>query len=97
MMTHDRVFERAPGGGIKFHDAVSYHFENERFVEFLGEPPIRYSARYRMRKAADLLETGATADEAAYAVGFSSAASFTRAFKREYGEPPATWARNVRS
>jgi len=69
----------------------------ERFVELLGEPPIRYCARYRMRKAADLLETGATADEAAYAVGFSSAASFTRAFKREYGEPPATWARNVRS
>jgi AraC-like DNA-binding protein len=69
----------------------------ERFVELLGEPPIRYCARYRMRKAADLLETGATADEAACAVGFSSAASFTRSFKREYGEPPATWARNVRA
>jgi tryptophan 7-halogenase len=36
MMTHDRVFERGPGGGgIKFHDSISYHFENERFVEFL--------------------------------------------------------------
>src|SRR5688500_6761314 len=35
MMTHDRVFERAPNGGIKFHDSISYHFENEKFVQFL--------------------------------------------------------------
>jgi tryptophan halogenase len=35
MMVHDRVFERGPGGGIKFHDAISYHFENERFVQYL--------------------------------------------------------------
>jgi tryptophan halogenase len=35
MMARDRVFERAPGGGIKFHDAISYHFENEKFVQFL--------------------------------------------------------------
>jgi tryptophan halogenase len=35
MMTHDRVFERAQGGGIQFHDAISYHFENERFVQWL--------------------------------------------------------------
>jgi transcriptional regulator GlxA family with amidase domain len=69
----------------------------ERFVELMGEPPMRYCARYRMRKAADLLELGETTDEVAHAVGFSSAAAFTRAFKREYGEPPATWARNVRS
>src|SRR5688572_21853628 len=35
MMTHDRVFERATGGGIKFHDSISYHFETENFVQFL--------------------------------------------------------------
>jgi tryptophan 7-halogenase len=34
MMTHDRVFERA-GAGPKLHDAFSYHFENERYVQFL--------------------------------------------------------------
>jgi tryptophan halogenase len=34
MMTHDRVFERA-GSGPKFHDAISYHFENEKYVQFL--------------------------------------------------------------
>src|SRR3954470_11043533 len=35
MMSRGRVFERGPGGGPKLHDSVSYHFENERFVEFL--------------------------------------------------------------
>ena len=67
----------------------------ERFAAVMGEPPIRYCGRYRMRQATDLLERGATTDEVAHAVGFSSAAAFTRAFKREYGEPPATWARNL--
>jgi pimeloyl-ACP methyl ester carboxylesterase len=31
----------------------------------------------------------------AYAVGFSSEAAFNRAFKREYGIPPATWRKRV--
>jgi AraC-like DNA-binding protein len=66
----------------------------ERFAQVKGEPPIRYCARYRMRQAADLLEQGQTTDEVAHAVGFSGAAAFTRAFKREYGEPPATWRRS---
>src|SRR5258706_9054322 len=35
MMTHDRVFERAGTAGPKFHDAFSYHFENEKYVQFL--------------------------------------------------------------
>jgi len=35
MMGHDRVFERAAGGGPKFHNHFSYHFENEKFVAFL--------------------------------------------------------------
>ena len=67
----------------------------ERFLAVMGEPPIRYCTRYRMRQATDLLERGETTDEVAYAVGFSSAAAFTRAFKREYGAPPATWARSL--
>lgn len=37
MMSRNRVFERTPNGGIKFHNAFSYHFENEKFVTFLEE------------------------------------------------------------
>lgn len=74
---------------------VSKTVLGERFAAVMGEPPIRYCTRYRMRQAADLLGLGRTADEVAHAVGFSSAAAFTRAFKREYGEPPATWAKKA--
>jgi AraC-like DNA-binding protein len=73
---------------------VSKTVLGERFLAVMGEPPIRYSTRCRMRKATDLLDLGLTTDEVAHAVGFSSAAAFTRAFKREYGEPPATWRRH---
>jgi tryptophan halogenase len=35
MMTHDRVFERGPGGAPALHGSLSYHFENEKFVRYL--------------------------------------------------------------
>src|SRR5687767_15675745 len=35
MMSRDRVFTRAPGGGPRFHNHIAYHFENEKFVTFL--------------------------------------------------------------
>ena len=67
----------------------------ERFVALLGEPPMRYCAHWRMRMAANMLRDGKQNNaNIAYAVGFNSEAAFTRAFKREYGEPPATWRRN---
>lgn len=93
---HDHYSEDIEVDEIAREAGVSKTVLGERFVAVMGEPPIRYCARYRMRKAADLLERGSTTDEAAYAVGFSSAAAFSRAFKREYGEPPASWARTVR-
>lgn len=75
---------------------VSRTVLGERFVELLGEPPMRYCARWRMRVAANMLRDGneSTAN-IAYTVGFGSEAAFNRAFKREYGEPPATWRRTA--
>lgn len=63
----------------------------ERFVALLGAPPMRYRARWKLRRAARLLGDGEPIADVAFAVGFSSEAAFTRAFKRAYGEPPATW------
>ena len=34
-MRHDRVFERNAQGAPTFHSALSYHFENEKFVRYL--------------------------------------------------------------
>lgn len=75
---------------------VSRTVLGERFAETLGEPPMRYCARWRMRVAANrLLDGDASTATIAYDVGFGSEAAFIRAFKREYGEPPGAWKRRV--
>ncbi len=75
---------------------VSRSVLGERFAELLGEPPMRYCARWRMRMAANMLRDGQqNSANVAYAVGFNSEAAFNRAFKREFGEPPATWRKRV--
>jgi pimeloyl-ACP methyl ester carboxylesterase len=68
----------------------------ERFTELIGEPPMRYCARWRMRMAANMLREGKeNTASIAYAVGFQSEAAFNRAFKREFGIPPAAWRRKL--
>ena len=75
---------------------VSRSVLGERFVELLGEPPMRYCGKWRMRMAANMLRDGRhNSANIAYSVGFNSEAAFNRAFKREYGEPPATWRRKT--
>lgn len=66
----------------------------ERFTALIGEPPMRYFAKWRMKIAANMLRDGRrTSGAVAFDVGFSSEAAFVRAFRREFGEPPATWRR----
>ena len=66
-----------------------------RFVAALGEPPLRLQARLRLERAALLLErTDASLAEVASQVGYESEFAFSRAFRREYGAPPATWRRS---
>ena len=75
---------------------VSRSVLGERFAELLGESPMRYCAKWRMRMAANMLREGQqNTANIAYAVGFNSEAAFNRAFKREFGEPPATWRKRV--
>jgi pimeloyl-ACP methyl ester carboxylesterase len=68
----------------------------ERFSDLLNDSPMRYCASWRMRMAANLLRDGGmNTANVAYAVGFASEAAFNRAFKREYGMPPATWRKQA--
>jgi AraC-like DNA-binding protein len=68
----------------------------ERFVQFLGEPPLAYLARWRMQLAARLLQTTQkTVVHVAIDVGYESEAAFNRAFKREFGHPPAQYRRKL--
>jgi AraC-like DNA-binding protein len=75
---------------------VSRTILGERFLQLLGEPPMRYCARWRLRVAANrLLDGKDTTATIAYSIGFNSEAAFNRAFKREYGQPPVTWKRHA--
>ena len=65
-----------------------------RFIHYLGRPPMQYLTRWRLSLAADRLRDGTTSiGRVAEQVGYDSEASFTRAFKRAFGLPPATWRR----
>jgi AraC-like DNA-binding protein len=66
----------------------------ERFMHFLGQPPIQYLTKWRLSLAADRLREGSTSiGRVAEHVGYDSEASFNRAFKRQFGLPPAAWRR----
>jgi AraC-like DNA-binding protein len=66
----------------------------ERFARLLGEPPLTYLARWRLQLAARLLQTTRkTSLQVAADVGYESESAFNRAFKREYGLPPARYRR----
>jgi pimeloyl-ACP methyl ester carboxylesterase/AraC-like DNA-binding protein len=93
---HTRYAEELDVEGLAKEAGVSRSVLGERFVELIGEPPMRYCARWRMRVASNMLRDGKqNTANIAYAVGFNSEAAFNRAFKREYGEPPATWRRRI--
>jgi AraC-like DNA-binding protein len=64
----------------------------ERFVQFVGQPPIQYLASWRMQLAASLLRAGTdNVAEIANRVGYESEAAFSRAFKKVVGSPPSQW------
>ena len=66
----------------------------ERFVEFVGLPPMHYLARWRMQVASQLLlQSTLNVASIARETGYDSEAAFSRAFKREVGMPPASWRR----
>jgi len=93
---HKRYAEDLDVESLAREAGVSRSVLGERFAELIGEPPMRYCARWRMRIAQHLLrETQENTASIAYAVGFTSEAAFSRAFKREVGEPPASWRRRV--
>ena len=67
----------------------------ERFRHFLGEPPMAYLARWRVKLGAEILQsTENSVAEVAATVGYGSEAAFNRAFKRELECPPAQFRRH---
>jgi AraC-like DNA-binding protein len=68
----------------------------DRFTRLIGEPPMRYLARWRLQVAANQLRTSnVPLARIAQQVGYESEAAFNRAFKRNFGAPPATWRKGL--
>jgi AraC-like DNA-binding protein len=64
----------------------------ERFTTMVGESPMQYLMRWRLALAAQTLRSGREPiARIAGRSGYESEAAFTRAFKREFGVPPAAW------
>jgi len=67
---------------------------HERFMQYLGHPPMQYLANWRIQLGAKMLrESNRTVATIALEVGYESEAAFSRAFKRLVGMPPAAWRR----
>jgi hypothetical protein len=73
------------GGGI-----VASAFA-EKFVEFVGQPPMQYLANWRMSSPNYLRNGTENIASVANRVGYDSEAAFSRAFKKAVGSPPSEW------
>lgn len=70
----------------------------QRFNAMIGKPPMQYLTRWRTSLAASRLrESNASIIHVATEVGYESEAAFNRAFKREFGLPPAAWRKRATS
>jgi AraC-like DNA-binding protein len=70
---------------------------SDRFTAFIGMPPKRYLISWRLQVAKEMLREGRKPiPQIAHEVGYEAEAAFNRAFKREFGAPPATWRRQAR-
>jgi AraC-like DNA-binding protein len=69
----------------------------ERFTALIGQPPMQYLTLWRMHMAAQRLREGrGSVAQIGFETGYDSEAAFSRAFKREFGMPPAGWRRAAR-
>ena len=64
----------------------------QRFTALVGVSPMKYLTRWRLALAAQELRDGTHAIiQVASNSGYDSEAAFNRAFRREFGLPPAAW------
>jgi AraC-like DNA-binding protein len=93
-LMHQQPYRRWRLAELAAKVAASRSVVAERFAFLLGEGPLTYLARWRLQLAARLLQTSRkTILQIAAEVGYESEAAFNRAFKREFGVPPAKYRR----
>jgi len=94
---HDRPAQTWTVGALAREAALSRSAFFDRFQRAVGVAPMAYVTGWRMALAkAFLRRDGITVAEAAGRVGYSSAGTFSAAFRRHVGMPPALYARRLR-
>ena len=92
VMLHEQLDRRWTAECLAAEVGLSRSAFAERFQRLIGESPMRYLAKQRLWGAAEHLKSGSeSVARVAFRVGYESEAAFNRAFKREFGLPPATW------
>jgi AraC-like DNA-binding protein len=70
----------------------------ERFQELVGQSPMQYLTQWRMLLATNLLSrSNVPLARIAEEVGYQNDTAFSRAFRREFGVPPAAWRKSRRA
>ncbi|HEX4568122.1 MAG TPA: AraC family transcriptional regulator [Vicinamibacterales bacterium] len=94
-LIHQRAADPWTISGLAKEIGLSRTVLTERFRHFLGVPPMTYLTRWRLRLGARALTTTRRGvAQIAVETGYESEAAFNRAFKREYGLPPARYRRD---
>jgi AraC-like DNA-binding protein len=77
---------------------LSTHHFHRSFAAVMGATPYAYVAERRMRKAERLLaDADLPVADVCAEIGYASLPSFTRAFQRRVGLPPAAWRARIRN
>lgn len=74
------------------HSGMSRAVFAARFKQKIGTSPINYLTRHRLTRAREFLGHSAMSiAQVAAQIGYESESAFNKAFKREFGLPPAAW------
>lgn len=93
-LIHHKISESWSAEALASEVGLSRSAFVERFTSLVGMPPIRYLTVWRLQTAKlNLQETSKSIAQLAHSVGYESEEAFSRAFKREFGFPPAQWKR----
>jgi transcriptional regulator GlxA family with amidase domain len=91
---HEHYAEPLSREDLAFHVGLSARHLTRCFQQEVGLSPITYLNRYRVKQAKQLLDAGdKSITDVAGAVGFSSSAYFSDAFRREAGLSPRDYQR----
>jgi AraC-like DNA-binding protein len=97
-LLHGKPNHRWTADDLAREVALSRSAFSGRFASLIGMPPMRYLTAWRLQVAKDKLRHGRESiARVAYDVGYEAEEAFTRAFKREFGMPPAAWRKTAQA